>query len=1037
MPGIDIRLLGPTEIDVDGLAVALPRRAERAVLALLLLTPGRTVPTTALIDALWDPATTPADPVNALQLRVSKLRRTLSGLGLDLVVRGPGGYRADVEPAAVDLVRFPTAVRAARAASRERRTQEALALYAGALRLWRGEPLADFSGELWAVGESARLSQLRLAALTERAELALSVGRYAEVTTDLGPVVAADPTHEGLVGLLMTALYRTGRQAEALVVYARTRAVLDRDLGLRPSAELRALHQRVLRQDPGLAPAPPEAVGGASSAAGNVPASVRPLVGREPELRALAELLGSTRLLTLVGPGGAGKTALSVAVAREQASAFPHGAWLVRLATARDAAGVDLAVADALGVPLDGATPGRRTQDRTLAFLAPRRLLLVLDNCEHVVDAAARLADRVLARCPGVTVLATSREALAVPGEVQVPVPPLATPPEGLSGERVRAYPAVELLLQRAPAARPDRRYDDADLAAVGRLTRALDGVPLALELAAARLSALSPAELADRLADRFAVLAGGARTAEARHRTLRATVDWSHALLGDVERRLFRSLSVFHGGWTLEAAEAVCAGDGLESREVLDVLGRLIDQSMVIADPGHPTRYRMLETLRHYAAERLDDAGERDGVRARHAAYFAELAAGSEARLRGTAQRATVRQLRAELPNLRAALDRLLADPARVDDALRLAAALAWFWHLGRHVEGRDVLRRLTERRGGSPEARGRFLQAVSLVERPRACLVHPSPRCADAARESLAVFTDLGDAPRAALSRVLLAVEGVRGTDGGASAALLREAERQFRNDDDAWGAAVVAFVRLETLLKTGDEEAALSVGQQAAAAFRALDDPWGLSAVLYHLGWGLRQFGRYDEAVPVLEEAASVAAGAGLHNTAQWALADLGVAHVHRGDTAGARLHLDRARTVSEEVGDGAGETLAAYGYGLLALAAGDVARARPCFTRALGGFEHLETPVHVGLALGGLARCDEEDGLVAEATERHEEVLRTGEATGEPDLVATALEGLARLASRGGDRARATSLGERAAALRERTHRPAAPRATTGI
>jgi predicted ATPase/DNA-binding SARP family transcriptional activator len=829
---VEFRLLGPMEVCVDGATLPLPRTAERAVLALLLLTPGRTVSATALVDRLWAPESLPANPVNAMQVRVSKLRRALTGAGADVVVRDGAGYRVDVDPAAVDVARFAAGIRAARRVARERRSDDALARYGEALGLWRGDPLTDFASESWAVVETARLSQLRLAALAERAELALALGRHGEVAADLGPVVADDPAQEGLAGLLMTALYQEGQQAEALAVYARTRAVLGDELGLDPSAELRALRQRILRQDPALRPVAPPASASMSAPdpGGNVRAEVSPLIGREQELASLRDLLGKTRLLSLVGPGGAGKTALSLAVARGQAAAFPSGAWVVGLATAADRAGVELAVADALGVPLDGAAPGRRVRDRLLSCLAQRRLLLVLDNCEHVIDAVARLVDDILARCPGVTILATSREALAVPGEVQVAIPPLPSPPDGTPPERVLDYPAVELLVQRATAARPGRRFDEADLVDVARLAASLDGMPLALELAAARLSALAPQELADRLTDRFAVLGSGARTANARHRTLRATVDWSHALLGDLERRLFRRLAVFHGGWTLDAAEVVAAGDGVERAELLDVLGRLIDQSMVIAEPGNPTRYRMLETLRQYAAERLDEAGERSAVEARHAAHFGDVATSSEGELRGTAQRATVQRLRKELPNLRAALAWLSADPSRLEDALRLAAALGWFWNLGRHVEGRDVLRRLAARDGGSPEARARLLQAVSLVERPRACLVHPSERCTQTARESLALFAELGDMRRAAMLRVLLAVEGVRGRDPHGAAALLREAENQFEREDDPWGRAVVAFVRLETFLKAGDEDRALPVGHAAVAAFRALDDPWG---------------------------------------------------------------------------------------------------------------------------------------------------------------------------------------------------------------
>ena len=493
----------------------------------------------------------------------------------------------------------------------------------------------------------------------------------------------------------------------------------------------------------------------------------------------------------------------------------------------------------------------------------------------------------------------------------------------------------------------------------------------------------------------------------------------------------VFRRLAVFHGGWTVAAAEAVVPDGAVAPTDVLDVLMGLVRRSMVIAEPGHPTRFRMLETLRQYAAERLADAGEHDALAARHARWFGTVADEADLSLRGPGQRDALHLLRAEQPNLRAALTWLSADPGRVDDALQMAGALGLFWHLGRHVEGRAVLRGLVPHGAGSPAARARALQAMSLVERPRACLVHPSPGCAETARESLELFDAVGDAHRAALSRVLLAVEGVDGSAPDESARLLREAGERFTAEGDAWGHAVIAFVRMETFLKTGDEPRALATGRAAVAAFRALDDPWGLSAVLYHLGWGLRQFGRYAEAVPVLEEAIDVSAGAGLHNTAQWALADLGVAFLHLGQLDDARTCFDRAGAASEEVGDGAGEVLAAYGRAVLARVGGEWARARTMFARAQTGFEELGTPVAAGLAVVGIARCDEQDGALERAREGYDRALALGSAAGEPGLRASALEGLGRVAAASGDPEGGRALVRQARAVRQASSRPAPP------
>lgn len=1038
-------LLGPMEVVVDGEPAPLPGPAERALLAHLLLSARRTVPAAVLVDRLWSGSSLPVDPVNALQIRVSKLRRALGALGLrDVVVRHGTGYRADVDPAEVDAIAFSTGVARARAALSGvlHPGAEHLAAYDQALSLWRGEALADFAEEPWAGIEAGRLTELRLAALTERAQVALGLGRVLEVVGDLEPLVATDPTHESLAGLLMVALYRAGRQADALEVYRRTRTLLDDSLGLEPSLTLRSLHERVLRQDPSLGeqadPAPPAvtvprlrpADGSARCATTLSTAAARPLLGRDEQLGALVELVGEARLLTLVGPGGAGKTSLALAVSARVSERFPGGVHGVRLAAVSSPDEVPWAVAEAVGVPLDGAAAEGGVQARLTSYLSERRALLLLDNCEHVVDAVAGVVDEVLAACPRVTVLATSREALAVREEVQVPVGPLEVPPAGAAPADVLSYPAAQLFAERAAALAPSAVSSEADLAAVATIARALDGMPLALELAAARVSTLSPAQIAARLGSRFDLLTSGSRTADARQRTLRAAVDWSYDLLDEQERRVFDRLAVFHGGWTLEAAEAVLGGEDLPAEHVLDVVGRLVQRSMVVVERGDATRYRMLETLREYAAERLAAVGEADVLARRHARHYLQVAADCERLLRRGGQREALRVLRAEQPNLRAALAWWGGPSGDRDAALEMAGALGLYWHLGRHLEGREVLRTLLAVDGGSPRARALALQAVSLVERPRACLVHPSPSCAAAAAESLAAFEAVGEDSRAALSRVLLAVEGVTGADGGRHHALLEGAEAQFAAEGDDWGRAVVGFVRMEIAFTRGQDDA-VAVGRDAAAAFRGLDDPWGQSAVLYHLGWGLRQYGLLEDAARVLEEAIDAAASAGLWNTVQWALAELGITQLDLGHREEAALLFRRAAEASRQVGDGAGAVLCEYGEGLLAQSEGDWDRARLHLGSAVAGFADLRTPVMQGLALAELARCDEAVGAATLARDGYEQAVALGRSTGEPRLTALGLEGLARTARAAGDAQESASREAEATALRTSARRPLAP------
>ena len=478
-------------------------------------------------------------------------------------------------------------------------------------------------------------------------------------------------------------------------------------------------------------------------------------------------------------------------------------------------------------------------------------------------------------------------------------------------------------------------------------------------------------------------------------------------------------------------SAEDVVGDEDTHAGEVLDTVGRLVEQSMVVVEAGPTTRYRMLETLRQYAAERLQVSEQAVEVARRHAAYFCSVVEHAEVALRGHEQRQTLQLLRDEQPNIRAALAFLEGPDGDRDAALRMAGSLGMFWHLGRHLEGRQVLSRLVADHDGSPASRALALQAVSIVERPRGCLVHPSPRCAETAAESLALFEALGDAWHAALSRVLLAVEGVTGAEPERSQELLAAAEEQFNRDGDPWGPAVIGFVRMETAIKTGDVETAVRIGRSTAVAFRQLDDAWGLSATLYHLGWGLRQFGRYEEGARALEEAIDVARGAGLWNTAQWALADLAIEKVYLGDHATARRLFDAAASASRQIGDGAGEVLAGYGYGLLAHVDGAWDQARQHYAIAVDGFIDLGTPVLEGVTLAGMGRCHEADGDIAAAQARYEGALELGRRLGEPSVTASALEGLARLALAAGDGDSASARYAEATAIRERFHRPAPP------
>ncbi|MCX5343952.1 BTAD domain-containing putative transcriptional regulator [Streptomyces atratus] len=681
-------ILGTTQaLRGDGTAVAIGGARLRALLCVLALRPGRTVPAAVLVDEVWD-GDPPADAVGALQALVGRLRRAL---GHAAITSAEGGYRLAAEPDAVDLYRFERLAGEGARALEGGEAAKARAVLDDALALWRGPALADLP-DRGAV--AARWAARRLDARRSRLAAALALGRADEALPELVALCAEHPIDEPLQALRLRALRDAGRTAQALAAYDEVRTVLADRLGTDPGAELRSLHAELLRQDPAqlvaaaaaAEPHRPSRTRTSTVPQGNLRARLTSFVGREDDMEALREDLSHARLVTLLGPGGAGKTRLSQEAAESVGPAWPDGVWLAELAPVDDPEAVPEAVLTALGARETvlrgaGAEELRAAEGnvgdplvRLTEHCSRRRMLLLLDNCEHLVGAAAALADHLLAHCPDVTVLATSREPLGVPGEFVRPVDPLTDPM------------ALRLLADRGAAAKPGFRIDadEETAAAAAEICRRLDGLPLAIELAAARLRMLTPRQIADRLDDRFRLLTSGARTVLPRQQTLRAVVDWSWDLLDASERAVLRRLSVFAGGSTLAAAEAVCADGPQDAREVAGLLGSLVDKSLVVAAPADDgeMRYRLLETVGEYAAERLDGAGERDTVERRHLVYFRELARTTDPGLRGAGQRSAIDLLQREYENIRTALRRAVA--ARDEqEALCMVLSLSWYWQI------------------------------------------------------------------------------------------------------------------------------------------------------------------------------------------------------------------------------------------------------------------------------------------------------------------------------------------------------------------
>jgi predicted ATPase len=678
---VQIGILGSFEVRTDDGALAdVPGARLRGLLAALALEAGHPVSKATLVDWIWGERPPPG-AANALQRLVSRLRKALPE---GLIEGQADGYRLMVEPGAVDAVRFERLVGQARGDESPRRA----GLLREGLALWRGAAMQDVGLADSAAFDAAvtRLDGLRLRAMEDWFDVEVSLGHGADLVTELTDLVTAHPMRERLAAALMRALVAAGRDSEALLAYERTREALADALGVDPSPELSALHVALLRGELGRRE---------DNRKTNLRAELTSFIGQDADVAGVAELMAQHRLTTLIGPGGAGKTRLATETARTLLGDLPDGAWLVELASIGANGDLAQSTLAALGLrdALLGGQPNAEPADRLIAAIRDRDMLVILDNCEHVIEAAAALAYRLLGECQRLRILATSREPLGITGEALWPVRPLALPPDGADPGEIESSQSVRLLQDRAGAVRKDLAHDARTLSDMARICRALDGMPLAIELAAARLRTMSPGQLASRLDERFRLLTGGSRTAPPQHRTLRAVVDWSWELLTDAERTVLRRLAVFSGGASLEAAEQVCAGDAVERGDVLELLSALTEKSLLLTEADSTPRYRMLDTIKEYARDRLAEAGEADLARHAHLAYFTGLAEAADPHLRRAEQLEWLATLEADHDNIAAGLRGALA-AGEAHGGMRLAAAAGWYWWLGAHkAEGLELI--------------------------------------------------------------------------------------------------------------------------------------------------------------------------------------------------------------------------------------------------------------------------------------------------------------------------------------------------------
>ncbi len=1006
---MEVRILGPLEVlDDDGAPVDVGGARPRTLLLDLALADGRPVPADRLLEDVWSGEHAPAR--NGLQVHVSRLRKAL---GEDRIATRGGGYALDLPRDALDAACFERLAVEGRAALHAGDAAAAATLLRDALSLWRGDALVDFADNDFARPVITRLEESRFATIEDRVDADLALGRHVELIGELEALVQEHPLRERLWAQLMTALYRAGRQADALRAYQRARTVLAEQVGIDPGPALRELEQAVLRQDPTLAslPHPPPQVARSTT---NLPTSTTTLIGRTTEIAAAVALVREHRITTVVGPGGVGKTRLAIEAGRLLLPDFEDGVYIADLAPVGDAAGVAHAIAARLGVEVEfGEGASSNLRERLREFLRERDVLLILDNCEHVVALAAEIAEDLVGQSAALRVLTTSREPLMITGEVLWPLAPL------------EMRDAVGLFMERAHAAAPSFEATHASPETVRALCERLDCLPLAIELAAARMRAFTPDDLLNRLDDRFRLLTAGARTALPRQQTLRAVIDWSYDLLFDDERRVFERISLFAGHFGVAAAEEICADATIEKNDIAELLARLVDRSLVTTRrTARGVDFRLLQTLAHYGRECLERSGDANATRTRHARYVASLVdVPSEAH--GMPEANWYGVIGEWLDDVRIAMEWAIAC-SDADIACAIAGGLGWYWNMGGRID--DGWRWIHAALAlGEPEMPSRRVFALAWAG--TVGIAHDSERALAYGAEGVEQARVLGDDTAIAVATMLHATalsDSFHRTE--AAAALFEESRRGFQRVGDDWSLAMAAFVRGALRLAKADLDAALPGFEEAAARFGKFGNVWARSTALQHVAVLTAVRGRYDQAEVALRQAISGLNAVGATGLSSSLTARLAYINALQG-------RLDEADTRSREALADAEEqryvpTLAlAYNLrGITLRRRGLLDEAEQCHWDALALYADRAAPVGRSLSLASLGYIAELRGDDAAAEQHHVASLDAARDAGDVRAQALALEGLAGVASlRGDDGSLGRFLGA-AAALREATGGP---------
>jgi predicted ATPase/DNA-binding SARP family transcriptional activator len=852
--GLRVQLLGPVEVTCEGRRVRLPGAKPAALLAVLAIHVGEVVGTGRLVECLWGDRP-PRSAAAVLRTYVAQLRRVLGAAAIET---RPDGYALRLDPACIDARLFEQQLAQARA-GHPRRPEVTGAQLRRALALWHGAAFGELSSSAFASAEAQRLEELRWVAVEDRVDADLAAGGHALLAGELRQLITEQPLRDRLRGQLIVALYRSGRHAEALDAFGDYRRLLAEELGVDPSPELKRLQHAILAHDPGPLQVP--AVIPATSRPHNLPTAISSFVGRAGESSEIADLVTRHRLVTLVGAGGCGKTRLAIEVGSRRLGQYPDGVWLAEFASLTGPEHVTPTVGAVWG--LQDAGTGRMG-DRIVEYLTDRDLLLIVDNCEHVLTSVAELVSRALRAAPLVRVLATSREPLGVEGEVTWRVPSLRLPAGGadLRPDEAAAADAVRLFAERAAQARPGFTLTGENTAAAVEICQRLDGIPLAIELAAARVSTLTPSEIAERLDERFTLLTGGPRAALPRHRTLRALTDWSWDLLSQPERRLFQSLSVFAGGFSLGAAAAVSGAGPPDHEDILALVTALVAKSLLVAEPhGETTRFGMLETIRQYALERLAADGTEHATRDRHLAWVVALYERAEAGLSGPDQQACARTCELELDNARAALA-WAHRTGRHEDGLRIVAVSRLWQFLGLLTEGRSWLERfLAGPAPGDPRIRARARYVVGYL----AYLQQDIGAARAYLERSLAEYKDLHDP--AGVLQALGSLAGVALAEGNrAEARRYLAATQDWAGlaDDTTTARARITALRSHWAITDGDLQQAAALARESLAGYKKAGDRHGMTNPLERLSNVAYRRGDLEASREHIEEALDYARG-----------------------------------------------------------------------------------------------------------------------------------------------------------------------------